>query len=115
MIQPEPCKLSGAYWMKPPREAYELKGITPDAKENRFFFYRLAVLLDEPAALQLLLVQIPDIGCGLMESRSDPGRSREIDGDIITRRWMSAPACVLELMSLPFKYGRSIPIWSTIR
>lgn len=53
MKQSELCKLNGAYWMKPPREAYELKGIAPDAKENRFFFYRLAVRLDEPASLQL--------------------------------------------------------------
>ncbi|MEI2396175.1 alpha-L-rhamnosidase C-terminal domain-containing protein [Paenibacillus phytohabitans] len=53
MRQSEPCTLQGAYWIKPPNEAYELKGIPPEAKENRFFFYRLAVRLDEPASLQL--------------------------------------------------------------
>ncbi|MGO4371140.1 family 78 glycoside hydrolase catalytic domain [Paenibacillus sp. MCAF20] len=39
--------------MSPPREAFELKGLVPDAKNNRFFYYRLAIRLNEPASLQL--------------------------------------------------------------
>lgn len=46
-------KLHGAYWIKPPKDAYERKGLLPEAKENRFFLYRLPVRLDEPASLRL--------------------------------------------------------------
>ncbi|MDI4646364.1 alpha-L-rhamnosidase C-terminal domain-containing protein [Cohnella hashimotonis] len=53
-MQPDTAnKLRGAYWLKPPRVAYEAKGIAPDAKENRFYYYRLAVRLDEPSSLRL--------------------------------------------------------------
>lgn len=53
MINPETCLLSGAYWLKPPREAYEDKGLTSDRKENRFVYYRLGVELDSPSSLEL--------------------------------------------------------------
>lgn len=53
MTQQEPCKLHGAYWIKPASDAYALKGLNPDVRENRLFYYRLAVRLDEPDSLQL--------------------------------------------------------------
>jgi hypothetical protein len=37
----------------PPREAYDWKGLSPNVKENRFIYYRLAVHLDEPASLEI--------------------------------------------------------------
>ncbi|MGZ7441480.1 alpha-L-rhamnosidase-related protein [Paenibacillus sp. TH7-28] len=53
MINPEACHLTGAYWIKPSREAYEQKELTPELKENRFIYYRLVVHLDEPVSLEL--------------------------------------------------------------
>ncbi|WP_162165082.1 alpha-L-rhamnosidase C-terminal domain-containing protein [Paenibacillus graminis] len=46
-------KLSGAYWIKPPWNAYEKKGLDPDVKENRFVYYRYTVHLDTPGSLEL--------------------------------------------------------------
>ncbi|MFB5678869.1 alpha-L-rhamnosidase C-terminal domain-containing protein [Paenibacillus terreus] len=53
MTQIKQCKLKGAYWIKPPREAYEQKGLAPDLKESRFVYYRYAVHLDEPDQLEI--------------------------------------------------------------
>lgn len=53
MITSEKCKLKGSYWIKPTDEAYKLKNLTPDLKENRFVYYRLAIHLNDPDSLEL--------------------------------------------------------------
>lgn len=53
MTTSEKCKLKGSYWIKPADEAYKLKILTPDLKENLFVYYRLVLHLNDPASLEL--------------------------------------------------------------